>query len=116
MVEHELKKLSRSFKNRHFVSFFEPEMLEVVAHIHGLKYDEIIKKRETLIKRKKKLAIFIEELSRRQRQCITCYYGLMTNESETQQKIAQRFKIKQGTVARTLTRARANLKRMFGVK
>ena len=112
-VERELSKSDHSLKSRYLVSFFDPQLLEVIAHIQKVKYGDVIHRRTFSLQNKKKLVILVKKLRRRQKKCVVYYYGLITGKPMTQEKIAKKLGVTQSNVSQILEAAIRRLRVMF---
>ena len=106
-VEYTLRKLNHSLKSRYLVLFCDPTIIEEVCAENKRAF--LNDKSEKIDQLEAALLKCIEELNKRQKDCIIRYYGLHGFDAMSQPKIAIQLQVSQNTVKYHLQRGRRQL-------
>ena len=97
-------------KSSYRVLSFENEALE---YYYSLTNQNEITINERVVELKRLLTKFFKKLTKRQKKCISLYFGMFGNESHTQNEIAYILKIKRHTVSYHISMGKKKLQKLI---
>jgi len=108
-VEIVLSKLDHSLKSHYKVLFFEPSYIEKC--FAEVKQTKVLESKR-LIELRRLVMKFFKQLTKRQKKCLSLYYGMFGNSRHTQQEIAYILKIKRHTISYHISIGKKKLQKL----
>jgi RNA polymerase sigma factor (sigma-70 family) len=108
-VEVVLSKLDHSLKSHYKVLFFEPSYIEKC--FEEIKQTKVLESKR-LGELRRLVTKFFKRLTKRQKKCLSLYYGMFGNNNYTQEEIAYSLKISQEMVHKHIYMGKKKLQKL----